>query len=132
MTNKPKFITPDSSLLGQGKLDPADEQVLREAAEGGGVRIASVEQVKLLKRAAKQAVISFRAMTFDMTQEQAELIRKWRVDEGYSWRAIASAAFGLAEDWTWEPSSNQLAGMAVCEKAAELHDENFMRPPWNG
>jgi len=132
LNDKPTFITEDSSFFGHGKLDPADEGVIREVAEGGGVRIRDPEQLQLLKRAAEQVVTMFRAMTFDMTKEQAEMIRRWRVDEGYSWRAVASAAFGLAPAWTWDPSSNQLAGMAVCEKAAELHGENFMQPPWNG
>ncbi|MDE2096386.1 MAG: hypothetical protein KGL39_04005 [Patescibacteria group bacterium] len=67
-----------------------------------------------------------------MTAERAYRIRELRVTEGYSWRALASQS---ADDWgddaTWEPKSNQLAGMALCEIAAASMGEDYMQEPWN-
>lgn len=67
-----------------------------------------------------------------MTMQRAALIRKWRVDEGYSWRTVAAEC---VEDWgsdaCWEPPSSQLAGMELCEAAAEILGEHFLAPPWN-
>ncbi|WP_439384104.1 hypothetical protein [Amycolatopsis lexingtonensis] len=62
--------------------------------------------------------------TVEMSPELAELIRSWRVDEEQSWRDIAARTtrhLGLA------PSDNQLAGRALCSRAAELLGEE----PWN-
>gem|GEM_PF-60879 len=67
-----------------------------------------------------------------MTLRRAALIRKWRVDEGYSWRTVAAECYEhWADDACWDPPSNQLAGMELCETAAELVGEHFLAPPWN-
>ncbi len=58
----------------------------------------------------------------------AGLIRKLRVDENYSWRAVSRA---LSYLWTDVDESNQLAGMVLCEKAAQMFQEDYMEPPWN-
>ena len=72
-----------------------------------------------------------------MTKEQAAMIRSWRVDEHYTWRAVARVAFGMAAigwwpGWgLWHPPSNQIMGMALCERAAKFFNEKYMEPPWN-
>ncbi len=64
-----------------------------------------------------------------LTQEQAEQIRKWRVEERNSWRLIARSAWPWFMCWT--PESNQLAGMSLCEFAARKFKENYREEPWN-
>ena len=51
-----------------------------------------------------------------MSPERAEFVRKLRIDEGYTFRAVAAAC---AEEWgaTW--GSNQLIGEELCRAAAE-------------
>jgi len=51
-----------------------------------------------------------------MPPERAEFVRKLRIDEGYTFRAIAAAS---AEEWgaTW--GSNQLIGEDLCRATAE-------------
>lgn len=72
-----------------------------------------------------------------MTKEQAAQIRSWRVNGHYTWRAVASAAFWMATagawlGWRlWQPPSNQIMGMSLCERAAEFFNENYREPPWN-
>jgi len=72
-----------------------------------------------------------------MTERQAINIRVLRTKWHYSWRGVARAAFGrvLSKEWEawqlWYPSSNQLMGMALCQRAAEYFGENYREPPWN-
>ncbi|MBW2649234.1 MAG: hypothetical protein JRC53_05390 [Deltaproteobacteria bacterium] len=69
-------------------------------------------------------------MVEPMTKEQAEVVRKLRVEEGYSWRAIAHACYDLG--WGhWSPPSNQIVGMAICERAAQFFGEDYKKEPWN-
>ena len=66
----------------------------------------------------------------EMTKERAEFVRKLRLEEDYTWRMIAQECF---EQWQgdWEPSSNQLVGMALCKAAALVFNENYATAPWN-
>jgi len=69
-----------------------------------------------------------------MTKEQAEFVRKLRVDERYSWRAVARRCYGnhRFRDWSkWDPPSNQIMGMALCERAAVMYGEDYEKEPWN-
>ena len=52
-----------------------------------------------------------------MSPERAEFVRKLRIDEGYTFRAVAAAC---AEEWgaTW--GSNQFIGEDLCRAAAEI------------
>ncbi|MGH2350473.1 MAG: hypothetical protein ACRDI2_11465 [Chloroflexota bacterium] len=63
-----------------------------------------------------------------MTDERAAYVRKLRVDRKYTWRSVARACSGA---WRQDWGSNQIAGMAVCEAAAERFFENYREPPWN-
>jgi hypothetical protein len=66
-----------------------------------------------------------------MTPALANLVRGLRVEEGFSWRAVARFVHdgGLAR-WPHRPD-NQLAGMALCAAAAREFGEDYMAPPWN-
>ncbi|MFF0413128.1 hypothetical protein ACFYUY_22135 [Kitasatospora sp. NPDC004745] len=63
-----------------------------------------------------------------LTPEMAARIRTWRVDEEYSWRAVAEAA---SELWGSKWGSNQLFGADLCEAAARVLGEDPHREPWN-
>lgn len=73
-------------------------------------------------------------MTYDfgapvtITMEMAVQIRRWRVDEDFTWRAVAQAATGL---WGSEYGSNQLFGEDLCVAAAKMLGENPCKEPWN-
>jgi len=67
-----------------------------------------------------------------MTRERATYIRQLRVVQSYSWRTVAAECYETwATDAAWDPPSNQLAGMELCEAAAEFFDEHFLQTPWN-
>ncbi len=65
-----------------------------------------------------------------MTLERCREVRKLRIDEGLTWRGVAAECH---QRWgaSWEPPSNQLWGIALCEIAARAHSENPHDFPWN-
>jgi outer membrane protein assembly factor BamD (BamD/ComL family) len=63
-----------------------------------------------------------------ITTEMAVQIRTWRVDEDFSWRAVAQAA---SELWGSAYGSNQLYGEDLCAAAAQVLGENPFQEPWN-
>jgi len=164
------FITNDRWLLEKGKLDPTDEEILKETAQGGEIIMMNMAQAletmkeeepekfsafqqdqekragrpltldeltKLSQQADERWIIYHRYVELMMTNDQAIQVRVWRVNEHFTWRAVARAAFGMAvtDQWqkwrVWAPPSNQLMGMALCHRAAEFFDENDREPPWN-
>ncbi len=101
----------------------------------GLIEIKSVEQFKALAQAASDRFEGLGEIVKVMTHDQALFIRMLRVDKGYTWRAVAEACY--EQNWEgydreqWTPPSNQLMGMALCEKAAEFFGEHYKQPPWN-
>lgn len=63
-----------------------------------------------------------------VTLNEAEYIRKLRVEERGTWRYVAAKC---SERWNGEWGSNQIAGMSLCKRAAVFFEEDFMSPPWN-
>jgi hypothetical protein len=50
---------------------------------------------------------------------------------GWSYRRIAGCTYlEWGRDGNWQPITNQLAGVALCEAAAELLGENYQEYPW--
>ena len=68
-----------------------------------------------------------------MTPERAAAIRALRTsEEGCSWRGIAEECHhSWGSDASWDPPSNQIAGMELCEAAAALLGEHYLSAPWN-
>jgi hypothetical protein len=63
-----------------------------------------------------------------LKDDRAAFIRRLRVDQRYTWRKVARAC---AQAWGTDWSSNQLAGMALCEQAAKWFLEDYRQAPWN-
>jgi death on curing protein len=83
-------------------------------------------------RDAPDAIRDFPLIRARMTRERAAYIRQLRVAQSYSWRMVAAECHeSWAADASWDPPSNQLAGMELCEAAAEFFNEHFLQTPWN-
>lgn len=122
------------------RLDPVDQEIYKQAVTGEGlIKIESAEQLQALAQAAfmtKQIFDEDAARI--MTLARAVDVRRLRVDQGYSWRAVAHACY---DAWAaeldretregWFPPSNQLMGMALCEAAARQFGEDPEQAPWN-
>jgi hypothetical protein len=52
-----------------------------------------------------------------MSQERAEYVRRLRIEEGYSLRALAATC---SEQWGTNWGSNQISGVELCHTAAEI------------
>jgi hypothetical protein len=66
-----------------------------------------------------------------LTDDLAAMVRRLRVEEAYSWRAIArqiATHLGMRDAW-W--AGNQPAGMSICDAAARSFGEDFTEEPWN-
>ncbi|MBA7553571.1 hypothetical protein ES705_46164 [subsurface metagenome] len=128
---KPVFVTEDKAMHQGAILSSADKEILESVKTGEGmITIESVEQLQEMAKAASERFDEFKELCSPMTLEQAKVVRRLRVDKGYSWRAVAEACYELG--WgKWSPPSNQIMGMALCERAAQLLGENYEEIPWN-
>jgi hypothetical protein len=63
-----------------------------------------------------------------LTQERAEQVRAWRVEQDMTWRGVAQAA---TDAWGSEWGSNQLFGEELCRVAATSLGEDPGSEPWN-
>ncbi len=91
------------------------------------------EQLSELARQGGKTLALFRTMAIDMQLDEARKIREWRIFDRMSWRAIARGAFeeGFLRSQVWQPASNQIMGMVLCERAAKMLGENYYEGPWN-
>jgi hypothetical protein len=68
----------------------------------------------------------------EMTEEEARLIKQWRVYDLCSWRMVAQNAYRYGIDNSdWEPPDNQIVGRELCDKAAKILGEDANKHPWN-
>ena len=63
-----------------------------------------------------------------LDKPRAKVVRHLRVMQGFSWRAVARRCALL---WKAPWGGNQIAGMVICEQAAKMLGEDFMKEPWN-
>jgi hypothetical protein len=149
-------------------LDPDDEQIIKDAKDGGAVLVTwdrvvrlaaggitpyeALDQAKAADTGTKEAqaeVSRLRKLAptdltvlaqegnktreyfsryIEVNSETAKLVRRLRVGKDCSWRAVARF-WSLLWGAPW--GGNQIAGMVICDKAAKLLGEDFMKPPWN-
>jgi hypothetical protein len=154
------FITNDARMR-DGVLDPVDKEVLKQAGGGKRAIIVTPEEfsdlsaklpkggfsppaphnpqlhkltpedMEVLGREGAAVVKHFQQEArrlLKADERKAAFVRRLRVDQRLTWRAIARAC---STAWKTDWESNQLAGMAVCECAAEWFLEDYMKPPWN-
>lgn len=111
---------------------PEKFQEFQETMGRQAGRRLTFDELVELGRKADERMREFTKIVEGMALDQATQVRHWRVDEHMTWRRVARAAY--VEGWfrqSWGPPSNQLMGMALCEKAALFFTENFREAPWN-
>jgi len=113
-----------------GALDQAidvGEGTKEAQAEASRLRNLSPHELSALMDAGNKTYQLFR-QHIEVSDWEARLIRSLRVNKDYSWRAVARFCSRMTKG-PW--GGNQLAGMVICEKAAKLLGEDFLKPPWN-
>ncbi len=110
-------------LSGEGAL-PYSPKLFKHLAEGLQKNAENFEQI---------------AATLINNVEEATRIKNYRVHNNTcagTWRYVAASAHAHyhSKEYNfvdWYPASNQLMGMALCSKAAELLGEDPDKEPWN-
>lgn len=128
---QPVFVTDDKAIQEGGILSSADKEILKSFEMGEGlITIESVEQLQEMAKAAGERFEEFKKLCSPMTLAQAKAVRKLRIEHGFSWRAVAEACYKLG--WgKWYPPSNQIMGITLCRRAAQLLGEDYEKEPWN-
>ena len=129
---KVRFLKMEEMIEAMKNEDPAKFKVFHSQMERQvGHRLTYDELVKF-SAMANERIQEFTEVVNTMNLGQATQVRAWRCDSHMTWRSLARAAW--REKWferRWEPRENQLMGMALAEKAAQIFDENYQVPPWN-
>lgn len=122
MNKRPTLLTEDQ------RLEPGSAEVAA-LTEGPFLVIKSPEQFMALAEAARATKDAFDETARKlMSIDRARVLRSLRGSS--SWREIAAAAH--AWRWgEWNPPTNQLMGMALCEAAARMLGEDPAADPWN-
>ena len=157
----PNALVTNDSCMKDGERDPTDEDILREVGPGyiimnvremlehmekqepekfqqfkelsekkAGKRL-TVEELQDFCQAANEKKEETDRLTQFMSTDEAEVVRAWRVGKRKTWRSVARAAY---RHWWWSfwaPPSNQIAGMSLCDQAAKLLGEDYLKAPWN-
>lgn len=112
----------------------ADRALLKAAVSGrGAVPVSPAQLVELAKKGrAVKAGFDDQVVELLTSQENPRtwFVKYLRTHEQCSWRRIAELCCDL---WggDWQPPSNQLMGVALCERAAKLLEEDPSAEPWN-
>ena len=125
------FVTDDKAMHRGGILSSADKEILKSVQTGEGlITIESMEQFQDMAKQAAERFEEFKELCQPMTVRQAKIVRMLRIDQNLSWRAIAQVCYNFG--WgKWSPPSNQILGMALCWRAAQLLGEDYEKEPWN-
>jgi len=129
-----KFISCREMVEQVMKGIPAGAKGVTDASAqlpGGFIPLKGPKQVMAFGKAASRTLRICQKNVRRMTRQQAEYVRKLRVQDCYSWRMVARACYyqnfpGWDE---WQPLNNQIMGL--CERAARMHNENYQAEPWN-
>ena len=135
------FLTNDRAFSWKDAvLTDADREIVRTTITGeGAIKLAEADGDAILAPAIVMQEVTAAPglsrgkagnLTLFMGKKQAAFVRDLRVEKLYSWRAVAQACYD-AWGGDWEPSFNQLVGMAFCEVAARRLGENYLEEPWN-
>lgn len=110
----------------------SDRKFIRDQMKG--VEYITPENFKRLAAQARTTKASFDLQVEELLRNANDprcwFVKYLRVSEECTWRRVAEQCHDL---WggQWEPPSNQLMGMALCERAAFLLDEDPGAEPWN-
>lgn len=129
---KVRILNSREMIEAMGKEDPLKFRDFHREFERQSGKTLTYEELVDLASKGNERIAEFTDVVKNMDLGQASQIRAWRCDTHMTWRAIARAAW--REKWfdrRWGPSSNQIMGMALSDKAAQLYGENYREAPWN-
>jgi hypothetical protein len=118
------------TYIGDSKISSAERDFLLREPSGNTV-LSSEEVLEMARRANETHELFYRWIKPRMNVQRARRVQQMRCSDGWSYRTIAGLSYlEWGADGTWAPLNNQLAGMALCEAAAELLGEDVQSWPW--
>jgi hypothetical protein len=118
------------ALEAMRKSEPEKFEKFHKNQEVKAGRVLTPDELVEFARKAGERYDEFQILVKGMTRQQALMVRKFRVEERCTWRAVARNCFILG--WgDWQPASNQIMGIALCQRAADILGENYRMEPWN-
>ncbi|MBA7668346.1 hypothetical protein ES703_76456 [subsurface metagenome] len=127
-----RVINLQEMLEAMMKTQPKKYKQFRKYMEKEAGKRLTFDDLVELGRKADERMQELTEVVGGMTLGHAAQVRIWRIEGHMTWRSVARAAY--LEGWfhcRWEPPSNQVMGMAICERAATFFEENYREPPWN-
>jgi hypothetical protein len=121
--------TAQKFYLGDSKIGSAERDYLLNS---GSVALTTPEEIQDLARRVAETHAHFLEWIHPrMTRQRAERIRELRCVQDQSYRSIAGQlALERSADGAWNPPTNSIAGVVLCECAAELLGEDVHAYPW--
>jgi len=89
------------------------------------------DELKALARGAAATYSSFGPVAQELLyghRDRVQAVHRLRCVKRFSWRSLAAECEKL---WKGDWGSNQLMGIALCQVAAELRNEDSEKRPWN-
>lgn len=129
---KLRIITIKEMIEAMAKEDPLKFRGYKREMEKQAGKTLTYEELVDFSAKANERMKEFTDVVKNMNLGQASQIRVWRCDTHMTWRSIARATW--REKWfgrRWGPPENQIMGMSLVEKAAQLFGENYREAPWN-
>lgn len=127
-----RVINMQEMLESMKNTEPEKFRDFQETMERQAGRRLTFDDLVELGRKADERMSEFTDVVACMTLGQAAQVRHWRIDGHMTWRSVARAAYiegSFCREW--KPPSNEVMGMALVQKAAQLFGENFREEPWN-
>jgi hypothetical protein len=116
--------------IGDSKISSSERDWIMNQPDVRRV-ISEEELLKLAKQASATHERFYRWIKSRMNEQRAQRIRQMRCEDGWSYRSIAGLSYlEWGPDGMWTPLNNQLAGIALCEAAAEQLGEDVEAWPW--
>lgn len=113
-------------------LELAKEKAEQDGDSAGAQKLADMRRLSPAELTATRdqadSTYAHLSKIIVMHEGMASLVHDMRVEEDYSWRAVARAVAAITRV-SW--GGNQIAGLVLCEKAAQRVGQDFMAPPWN-
>lgn len=127
------IVTAAEMLVQAAAAGAADQPATVEAAIDGSAALVRLgpESLGQLRQDAERTMHVFAAEALlVLGGRRAAWVRDLRVRQRLTWRGVARAC-GRRWGGDWRPIENQLMGLALCQRAAELLGEDARTPPWN-
>src|SRR5262245_36737601 len=123
--SKPKKHLLTNEDYATRKLSSVDQKLVDASYSDsmeGMVNLSADDVMKMAQQAREKYDMYSLMILKIMDKKRAKEVYDFRVTQRYTWRLLAVACWSKWEEAAhiWQPPTNQLAGMALCEVASQI------------